>query len=180
MQRLGFHCAELDDPYSAMAELCRRPMVYRAVILSLAGLYREELLVVQAIKRRFPHMEIWLAHTDGRQAALADAMRYGADGLLSEEGLHRMAIGTPAPTAGAVVPAPVAAPPRPADPVPVMNPLPLTPAEPTESSSDPMGSDSADSETNSVGEPVLTADELRALLQEQPTSPPRERGMEHD
>ena len=40
--RLGYGCAEADDPYAAMAELCRRPMVYRAVILSLSSLHREE------------------------------------------------------------------------------------------------------------------------------------------
>src|SRR5690348_16948019 len=66
--RLGFGCAEADDPYAAMAELCRRPQSYRAIILSLAGLYREELNLIRTVKRRFPHLEIWLAHTDGRQA----------------------------------------------------------------------------------------------------------------
>src|SRR5258708_17145608 len=67
--RLGYGCAESDDPYTAMAELCRRPLVYRAMILSLSGLYREELSVIAAVKRRYPHVELWLAHTDGRQAA---------------------------------------------------------------------------------------------------------------
>src|SRR3954470_15124426 len=92
LQRLGFTCAEIDDPYSAMAELCRRPLVYRALILSLASLYREEMALIQVVKRRWPHVDIWLTQTDGRHAALADAMRLGADGLLSEDGLHRTAI----------------------------------------------------------------------------------------
>src|SRR3954453_2164670 len=97
LQRLGFTCAEVDDPYSAMTEVCRRPLAYRAVILSLASLYREELPIIQSIKRRWPHVDIWLTQTDGRHAALADAMRLGADGLLSEDGLHRTAIaGAPA------------------------------------------------------------------------------------
>ena len=26
LQRMGFGCAEMDDPYAAMAELCRRPI----------------------------------------------------------------------------------------------------------------------------------------------------------
>src|SRR3954471_23032171 len=92
LQRLGFTCAETDDPYSAMAELCRRPLVYRAIILSLASLYREELPVIMSVKRRWPHVDVWLTLTDGRHAALADAMRLGADGLLSEDGLHRTAL----------------------------------------------------------------------------------------
>src|SRR5436190_14254318 len=99
LQRMGYACAEADDPYAAMAEVCRRPMVYRAVILSLASLHREELALVPGIKRRFPHVEVWLTHTDGRQASLAEAMRLGADGLLSGEGLHRIAMsGNAAPT----------------------------------------------------------------------------------
>src|SRR5687768_6890235 len=72
---LRFDVTEVDDPYAAMTELCRRPLVYRAVILSLASLYREELSIVATVKARFPHVELWLAHTDGRQAALAEAMR---------------------------------------------------------------------------------------------------------
>src|SRR5581483_8395177 len=91
MQRLGYTAAESDDPYAAMAELCRRPLAYRGVILSLAGLYKEELPIIRAIKRRYPHVDVWLAHTDGRQAALAEAMRLGADGLLDDDGLHRVA-----------------------------------------------------------------------------------------
>src|SRR5688500_9387098 len=99
LQRLGFGCSETDDPYAAMAELCRRPLVYRALILSLVSVYREELNLVAAVKRRFPHVEIWLTHTDGRQASLAEAMRLGADGLLAEDGLHRVALPTGAASA---------------------------------------------------------------------------------
>src|SRR5688500_16598864 len=85
LQRLGFTCAETDDPYGAMLELCRRPLVYRAVILSLTSLYREELQIIATIKRRMPHVEVWLTHIEARQASLAEAMRLGADGLLAEE-----------------------------------------------------------------------------------------------
>lgn len=156
LHRLGYAPTELDDPYAAMAELARRPLVYRGIILSLAGLYREELVVIRAIKRRYPHAEVWLAHTDGRQAALAEAMRLGADGLLDEDGLHRVAIGAPLsdePTlsrgeadALAEVARVETLPPRTFD--------------------DPHGQDLP------TGEPILSADELRALLQEQPAMPP--------
>src|SRR3954471_9248872 len=93
LARLGYGCGEADDPYAAMAELCRRPLVYRALVLSLSSLHREELGLISGVKRRFPHVDIWLTQTDGRQAALAEAMRLGADGLLSGEGLHRIAVG---------------------------------------------------------------------------------------
>jgi DNA-binding NarL/FixJ family response regulator len=141
LQRLGYTCVEVDDPYSAMLELCRRPLVYRAIILSLTSLYKEELAVVQTVKQRFPHIEVWLTQTDGRQASLAESMRLGADGLLSDDGLHRIAI-TAAADSSALSPIAV-----------------VHSNEPEEEMDSDMG----------IGEPVLTADELRALLQEQPT-----------
>ncbi len=158
LQRLGFTCAETEDPYHAMLELARRPMVYRAMILSLTGLYKEELQVIAATKRRFPHVEVWLTHIEGRQAALAEAMRLGADGLLADDGLHRTGAGAfpidiiPGQSVRESLTLPAA-------------PAPL--AEPTPREPDIDNTDDAN-----VSEPVLTADELRALLQEQPAMPP--------
>lgn len=156
LQRMGFTCAEIDDPYSAMAEICRRPLVYRAIILSLASMYREELAIIQSVKRRWPHIDVWLTQTDGRHAALADAMRLGADGLLSDDGLHRTAIATGGgdgysrDDSAAFAPASAFAPTDQRD----------------ESSEDEFGGN----------EPILTADELRALLAELPTSLPEDQG----
>jgi len=70
--RMGYGCAEMDDPYAAMAELCRRPLVYRAVVLSLSSLHREELAFIPGVKRRFPHIDIWLTHTDFDHTAVRD------------------------------------------------------------------------------------------------------------
>jgi hypothetical protein len=159
LQRLGYTCAEVDDPYAAIAELARRPMVYRALIISIIGLYREELALISTVKRRFGHIEVWLTQAEGRQAAVAEAMRLGADGLLAEDGLHRTASGVPSsppsPPRTVVVPPPVA---QPRDADAAATPLPV---------------DQLDREADfGMGEPVLTADELRALLQEQPTMPP--------
>jgi hypothetical protein len=148
LQRLGYSCAEADDPYTAMLELCRKPLLYRSLILSLASLYREELAFIESVKRRFPHMEIWLTQTDGRQASLAESMRLGADGLLSDDGLHRIAI-TPATEPSSAN---------------------LSPTQ-EHSGHDEDGIGLSDREISS-GEPVLTAEELRALLQEQPSLPP--------
>jgi hypothetical protein len=160
MQRLGYGTTELDDPYAAMAELCRRPLAYRAVVLSLAGLYREELHVMPAIKRRFPHVEIWLSHTDGRQGALADAMRLGADGLLAEDGLHRLALGSAGASSAADYPAAGST---------FAGSAVISDVDAHDDDDHPRVS-SGDHDTNN-GEPVLTADELRALLQEQSTMP---------
>jgi hypothetical protein len=149
LQRIGYGCAEADDPYAAMLELCRNPLSYRALIVSLASLFKEELAFIESVKRRFPHIEVWLTQTDGRQAALAESMRLGADGLLSDDGLHRIAI-TPA-TEPAVRP-----------PAPAVEGEAAAHAEESSALERELG----------IGEPVLTADELRALLQEQPSLPP--------
>jgi hypothetical protein len=154
LRGLGYGATEADDPYAAMTELCRRPLVYRAVILSLASLYREELAIIPAIKARFPHVEVWLTHTDGRQAVLAEAMRLGADGLLADDGLHRIA--SPA-----------------GEPAAALAPEPFEPTT-TEFAAHATGGDDRShddgSHDPSTG-PVLTADELRALLHEQPSVP---------
>ena len=160
LQRMGFGSAEMDDPYAAMAELCRRPLVYRALVLSLASLHREELGIIPGVKRRFPHVDVWLTHTDGRQGAMADAMRLGADGLLSGEGFHRITIAAPGTTVAAPVFTTEAA------------PLPLPPerGEPKPPAAQAGASEPAE-DSAGPGEPVLSADELRALLQEQPAPP---------
>jgi hypothetical protein len=146
LQRLGFTCAEVDEPYAAMTELCRRPLVYRAIILSLASLYREEMSLIAAVKRRWPHVDIWLTQTDGRHAALADAMRLGADGLLSEDGLHRTAISGDTGYNR------------------VEGVTPLSAIPPVDNAAEP-----PDVDIPTI-EPILTADELRALLAEPPVT----------
>ena len=138
MQAMGFDCAELDDPYAATVELLKRPLVYRALVVSLSSLYREELPVIATIRKRLPHVDIWLAHTEGRQAAMVEALRLGAAGLLADDGaLHRI-------SGQAEEHAPAASH--------------MSEPEPAENES-------------SAGEPILSADELRALLQEHPASP---------
>lgn len=159
MQALGFECAELDDPYAATAELARRPLVYRALVLSLTSLFREELSLIATLKRRLPHVEVWLTHIDSRQAALAEAMRHGADGLLGEDGaLHRIAAGGVPTDASSAKPGVHTA-------APVATPDP-DPNDPADAPADQQPSDL------STGEPLLSAEELRALLQEEPALPP--------
>src|SRR5437588_11355433 len=74
LQQLGFATEAAADPYAAMAELLSAPNAYRGAVLSLQSVYREEVAMIGTLKRRLPQLEIWLAHTDSRQAALAEAM----------------------------------------------------------------------------------------------------------
>jgi hypothetical protein len=144
LTKQGYVCTEVDEPYDAMVTLCRRPLFYSAVIFSLNSLYREELLIISSIKRRFSHIDIWLSDTDGRQAALAEAMRLGADGLVADDGLHRIATAPPQPAT------------EESDASASANPAPTD-----------QPADSSPPRENS-GDPLLTAEELRALLQESP------------
>jgi hypothetical protein len=135
------------------------------LILCLASMYREELLLIATVKRRLPHVEIWLAQTDGRMAALAEGVRLGADGLVAEDGsLHRMVSSVP----------PLSEPPN----TPQGGGIELCGENTPRSEAPGAGMDVSSASSSSgipdvgIGEPVLTADELRALLQDQPSMPP--------
>jgi hypothetical protein len=163
LRPMGYTCVEVDDPYAAMLELGRSTEPYQAVVLSLSSLFREELAFVEAVKRRHG-VEVWLSHTDGRAASLAQAMGYGIDGLLGNDGLHRL--GTPA--ANGTRPAAV----LPPAPPPQSSTVPTPPA-----SSSPGHRPSRRSGLNDArvcppgGEAVLTSEDLRALLLETPLGP---------
>ena len=135
-----------------MVHVCKRPLFYSAIVLSLNSLYREEIPVISSIKQRFHHIDIWLSDTDGRQAALAEAMRQGADGLFAEDELHRIAAGPHSQTA----PEPLSSSPAEAP----MHGQSNSPSKPIPESQ------SADKSTD----PLLTAEELKALLQDTPNS----------
>jgi hypothetical protein len=148
LQYRGYVCTEVDEPYEAMVHLCRRPLFYSAIILSLNSLYREELQIISSIRRRFTHVDIWLSDTDGRQAALAEAMRLGADGLFADDDLHRIAGDSHQAAANSSTPV-------------AEN---ISAPRPREKESAAISEKSAD--------PLLTAEELRALLKESPASNP--------
>jgi hypothetical protein len=149
-----------------MAMLCAEAGGYDAVVLSLASLYREEVAVVGAIKRRYSQAEIWLAHTDGRAGALAEALRLGADGLISEEGLHRFATVGERPTEVVEVPDE-----REGERVGELA------AREDRLSNEVHERSEPGSEEPALGEPILTAEELRALLHDPPIRPAVEREL---
>jgi hypothetical protein len=166
---LGYTCAEADDVYAAFATLCEAGANFNAVILSLGSLYKEELQSILTIKRRFPQIEVWLSQADGRHASMIEAIRLGADGVLAEDGLHRIGMPAPEPETDPVSPV-------------TTNGGPAVGREAKMQSVRPAGSNGSAKHNHPdddrdhldldipVGEPVLTADELRALLQEQPSA----------
>jgi hypothetical protein len=87
------------DPYAAMLVLASTGGA-RAVVLGLGGLFREELPVISAIKAEFAGVVVLLADGEGRAAMSAEAMRLGADGVLSGETLTA-AMGSGAPVEAA-------------------------------------------------------------------------------
>ena len=90
LHKLDFTCETFEDPYTAMLELLGRPMVFRAVVISLQGLYREELAMVRTLRTRMPRLDVFLTHIEGRESSLAEAMKLGATGIIAHDGLHRL------------------------------------------------------------------------------------------
>lgn len=74
------------DVFRCSLLLTRQPLV-KMVVLSLAGLYPQELLLIEAIKRNRPGVQVVVADASRRGAALARATRLGADRLLTSDGL---------------------------------------------------------------------------------------------
>ncbi len=166
LSHLGYGCDEVEDPFTAMAQVCRQPGAYTAIILNLQNLYREELALVGALKQRYPEVEVWLAGTDGRPAALAEATQFGADGLLSEEGLHRLNIGRAVSPPAAERPLQVERSAPPIDP-PARAIAPMAPTERMFDEAEPVKGEMHSGNGNGH-EPVLSAEELRALLHDPP------------
>jgi len=152
VRQLGIPCAEADDPYAAMLLICQRPNHYAAVVLSLYSLYREELQIIPALTARFRQLPIWLTHSQGRQSACDEAIRLGAKGLLDMNGAHPAAPNHP----------------------PVAAPMTSPPIHASIPPPQPVQSDSAGSTRSNIGmdEPILSAEELRALLEDQPAVTP--------
>ena len=177
----GYACDEADDPYTAMAELCRQPGAYVAVILSLTGIYKEELAVIRTIKTRFPQMDVWLAQTDGRHGAMIEAIGLGADGLLSNDGLHL--IGMPAgmsePALAAGTVASIKRNGQRTGDSSLVDAMPDVKRPGSNGSGHHNGTpvrSTYQQDLDAATEPVLSAEELRALLEEQPILPPH---LEH-
>lgn len=83
--------ARFSDPYAALLELLRRPMAFRAIVISLQNIFPPEIALIKTLRERLAHIDVVLTHTDGRAAALAEALRLGATALLDADGLHRLA-----------------------------------------------------------------------------------------
>ncbi len=135
---VGYGGVMVSDPYEAILALARRPLAFRAVLLSLPALYPPELRLIEVIKRRYGHVEVIVSDVRGRSAGLAEAARLGADALLEDGRLHRLAprSGEPA-TVGRAAPG-------------AYGPAELPPRSAPASSPDA----------------VLSAEELKALLEE--------------
>jgi len=134
-------------------------MTYRAMVLCLNSLYREELAFVASIKHRYPHIDVWLSQTDGRASALAEASRLGADGLLCDDGFQRFAVAEEKPTA--------------AENQPQVSVQVSPNVKAQQAVADAARAVKVFAEAP-IGDPVLTADELRALLQEPAKHPPEQ------
>lgn len=97
LAQIGYAGYVVADPYAAALELVRRPLAFRALLLSLAAVYPQELGLIELVKRRFGHVEVIVTDAAGRSQALAEAIRLGADALLEGQRLHRVSTENPPP-----------------------------------------------------------------------------------
>ncbi len=77
------------DPFLLIERLVELRDRVDYVVLSLDQIRADELVVIQTIKAFFPRVTIWLTGVAGRSAELAQAVLLGADGLVSEAGVYR-------------------------------------------------------------------------------------------
>lgn len=88
LMRAGYDVYGFDDPYDAMLAICRKPLVFRAVTLSLQGIYLQELAIIPVISRRYPHMRLVACDTHGRRAAFDRARELGVTDQLDGGGIR--------------------------------------------------------------------------------------------
>ena len=135
LRELGLEVELMGDPYAAMAELASRPLAYRALVLSLAAIFPEELAIVNVVKKRYPHVKIMAGDTAGRPALLAEVKKLGVEQIV------------------------------------VQSEMPATASLSKDKIETPAEINENDEQLRQpAGEPVLTAEELRALLEDQPLS----------
>lgn len=162
LHRLGAACVVLDDPYRAIAEMARRPGSYPVAVFVLPSIYPNELPAIAAILRHSPGTRVVLAAAEQQVALLAAALRLGASGVVTEEGIESFGTSEREPA-----PPPSIVPARPpavmhAPPARVVEAKPPSPALQEEvEAEEPEPEHEQDMD---VQDPILTADELHALL----------------
>lgn len=90
LHRAGSACVVMDDPYHAVAEFSFRPSTYDAAVLVLSSFYSEELAVITTIRRLSPRTRIYVAGAEQQLSMLATAVRLGATGVLTGDGLEEL------------------------------------------------------------------------------------------
>lgn len=156
LHREGAACEAVNDPYRVVGLVAGSSGV-SAVVLVLPCLYPEEMAVVGAL-RRLTGVPVIVAAADGLMSQLSAAIREGATAILTERGIDWL--GVPASTG----PLPPAATPGSTEVTPPPTPIRSTPQVDVTTPEDRF--DELSEESGPPPEPVLSAEELRALLQE--------------
>lgn len=165
------------DPYAAMYAIAASPAKWHMVVLDLQQFYDGELAIIPAIRATAAQCRVVVAHADGRPAMLARAIRLGIDGLLTGGKIEWFTTAEPAMSQPAAHPSTRL--PQPIPPSAAETPSPETPTPETSTRASTHNSpdDHADqAELRSVAdiyqdEPLLTADELKALLSDHDIRP---------
>ena len=90
LRDVGYSPRFVTDPYAAVVELATATGPIVAVALSLPALRAGETSLIEAIRRRYPGVDVIVTDVDGRAGVLAEAVRLGANALLLAGQLHRL------------------------------------------------------------------------------------------
>lgn len=185
LHRLGAQCVLLEDPFHATYELSRSSAgTYGALVLVMPCLYPSELACIPAIRQATPPTRILLACAEQHLSSLSHALRMGASGLLTEMGVELL--DSSASTQGSRPQTPGAMPETTAPDSPTSTPsssafaadssatgpsvqvdaapVPADPQFEEDDEFDHLAEERAPNHEEDVGDPILSAEELHALL----------------
>lgn len=160
LHTMGAGCIALEDPYRAAADIARRHDRYDAVVIALPCLYAEELPLIATLRRLAPTARIILAAADQHVSMLAAAMRFGASAVLTAQGIELLAASEslePNPAVAGQSSTPLS--PRAAE-VETQREPEAEPVAEADQATD-------DEDAFNGGHPLLSAEELHALLHDE-------------
>ena len=157
LHRLGAACVAVDDPYRAVLEVAgsqgsARGGTCDAVVFALPCLFPGEVAAIRAISKLRPAPIILVAAAEQQLSLLTAAIREGAVGVITERGIEWLASIAP----------------EHATPEPLPEQLLIDDSAETDSAQFDADADSDDADAEfdltEPTEPLLTAEELKALL----------------
>jgi hypothetical protein len=169
----GIAATSVSDPYAAMLLIAANPRGWQMIVLNLQQMFDAELAVLSAVRAVAPDCRVAVTRADGRPALLARALRLGLDGIFTGTAIEWFTPPpptTPQASARSTPVTAVALEPTAATPPGQMARQSAPETKPVITANEDLNDDPTDQTAlRSVAEidldePLLTAEELKALL----------------